>query len=195
VGTVECPYQSRTASQESRSGVGWCFVKALAVWLIIVVAEILQGVARGLFHSPRIRELRARQIGVFTGSGIILAVAIGFARWIGLRSVCPLPGNGFLWPILILSFEIAFGRLAAGASWERIGSDLNRPVPAGAAPGPFFAASIVARVTWLPTIPAHAPAILRHSWRRISGDFRDSRLSLIEPVREPLTSPMSQPAG
>ena len=32
---------------------------------------------------------------------------------------------GFLWLILTVTFEIAFGRAVVGASWQRIGSDYN----------------------------------------------------------------------
>ena len=40
------------------------------------VAEILHGIASGIFLVPHVGEFRSSQIGVFTGSVIILAVAL-----------------------------------------------------------------------------------------------------------------------
>ena len=47
--------------------------RAVAVWLVIILAEILHGIARGLLLVPLVGEFRSSQIGVFTGSLIILA--------------------------------------------------------------------------------------------------------------------------
>jgi hypothetical protein len=46
-------------------------------------------------------------------------------RWLGARSVYQLMGVGLLWLVLMLGFEIGFGRFVMGYSWERIGSDYN----------------------------------------------------------------------
>ena len=32
---------------------------------------------------------------------------------------------GFLWLVLTLAFEVAYGRIVVGASWERIAADCN----------------------------------------------------------------------
>ena len=48
-------------------------VRALAVWLVLICAEILHGIARGIFLVPHVGEFRSNQIGVLTGSIIILA--------------------------------------------------------------------------------------------------------------------------
>ena len=32
---------------------------------------------------------------------------------------------GFLWLVLTLAFEVAFGRFVVGASWERLAADYN----------------------------------------------------------------------
>ena len=55
-------------------------VHALALWLILIVAEIVHGIVRGVFLVPRVGEFRSSQIGVFTGSVIILAVTWLFVR-------------------------------------------------------------------------------------------------------------------
>jgi len=40
-------------------------------------------VARAAFLVPYVGEFRSNQIGVFTGSVIILAIALAAVRWIG----------------------------------------------------------------------------------------------------------------
>jgi hypothetical protein len=59
------------------------FFRAIAVWIVLIFAEILHGITRGAFLVPHIGEFRSGQIGVFTGSLIILAIALVFVRWIG----------------------------------------------------------------------------------------------------------------
>jgi hypothetical protein len=100
-------------------------LKSLVVWVIIVCAEIANGIARTLLLVPYVGDLPARQIGVFTGSAIILTIAIIFIKWIGAKSVFHLLSIGLLWLVLMLTFEITFGLFVAGISWERIASDYN----------------------------------------------------------------------
>ena len=100
-------------------------VRAFAVWLVLIVAEILHGIARGILLVPHVGEFRSNQIGVFTGSIIILAIALVFVRWIGASRTTELLAVGVLWLILTLAFEVAFGRFVVGASWERLAADYN----------------------------------------------------------------------
>jgi hypothetical protein len=100
-------------------------LKSLAVWVVIVCAEIIHGIARTLLLVPYIGDLPARQIGVFTGSLIILTIAIISIKWIGAKSRSQLLAIGLLWLGLMLTFEITFGLFVAGVSWERIVSDYN----------------------------------------------------------------------
>ena len=100
-------------------------VKAVAIWLVLIVAEILHGIARGIFLVPHVGEFRSNQIGVFTGSIIILLIALAFVRWIGAPRTTALLAVGVLWLGLTLAFEILFGRFVVGASWERLAADYN----------------------------------------------------------------------
>ena len=56
--------------------------KAIAIWLVLIVAEIVHGVIRGILLVPYVGEFRSNQIGVFTGSPIIFAIAVAFVRWL-----------------------------------------------------------------------------------------------------------------
>ena len=99
--------------------------RAIAVWLVLIVAEILHGIARGIFLVPHVGEFRSNQIGVFIGSVIILAIAVAFVRWIGASRSTDLLAVGVLWLGLTLAFEILFGSFVVGASWERLAADYN----------------------------------------------------------------------
>ena len=100
-------------------------LRGIAVWVVIILAETVHGVARTLFLEPRVGDFRARQIGVFTASLIILAIALGFARWLRPCSARHLLGVGPLWLFLTLAFEVLLGRFVMGYSWARLTSDYN----------------------------------------------------------------------
>lgn len=88
-------------------------------------AEVLHGTARVFLLEPLVGDFRARQIALFTGLAIILAIVIAFIRWIHATNTAQLLGVGLLWLGLTIGFEILLGRLVMGLSWERIGSDYN----------------------------------------------------------------------
>ena len=102
-------------------------VRSIIVWLVLICAEILHGIVRGIFLVPRVGALRSNQIGVFTGSIIILVIAWVFVRWIGATRPTQLLTVGLLWLGLTLTFEILFGRFVMGAAWERMTADYNVP--------------------------------------------------------------------
>ena len=100
-------------------------MRALAIWLIMIAAEITHGVARTILLVPLAGELRSNQIGVFTGSIIILAIAYVFVGWLGTTNPTELLLVGSLWVGLTFSFELLFGRFVVGLSWERLVADYN----------------------------------------------------------------------
>jgi hypothetical protein len=69
-----------TRQEGTLSGI---ITRAIAVWIVLIVAETVHGLTRGVFLVPRVGEFRSNQIGVFTGSIIILVIAFCFVRWIG----------------------------------------------------------------------------------------------------------------
>ena len=100
------------------------FARALGVWCVIALAETVHGVLRGLFVTPVVGDLRARQIGVFVGAAIILLIARLFRRWTGAVTTRQQLAVGAGWVALMLLFEIGLGRLL-GFSWNRILSDYD----------------------------------------------------------------------
>jgi hypothetical protein len=99
--------------------------RALAVWLIIMFAEIIHGLLRTAFLTPCVGDFQARQIGVFVGSLLILTITCLSVRWIQADTIQALTVVGFFWLALTLLFELSFGRFVLGLSWKRIASDYD----------------------------------------------------------------------
>ena len=99
--------------------------RALEVWLLIVAAETVHGFARVAILEPLVGDFRARQIAVFTGSLIILTIAVVFRNWMPLSSGSRAGVVGVFWVVLTIAFEIILGRFVANLSWERILEDYN----------------------------------------------------------------------
>lgn len=99
--------------------------KALIVWCAIAAAETLHGIARVRLLNRRLGDRRARQVGVFTGSAIILGIGWLTVPWIAPASNGDCLAIGALWLVLMLAFDIGLGRLAFRASWSRIAADFN----------------------------------------------------------------------
>lgn len=100
-------------------------LKAFVVWLLIAVAEVLHGIVRVRLLNRRVGDHRARQIGVFTGSGIILMISWFAVPWLRASTTGQLLGVGFFWLALMLALEVGFGRLVFRASWQRIAADFD----------------------------------------------------------------------
>ena len=100
-------------------------ILSLAIWLLIICAEIIHGILRVILLVPLVGEFRSNQIGVLSGSAIILAIAYFTIRWIGAQRTSELLSVGLIWVLLTVAFEVLFGRFVVGLSWERIASDYN----------------------------------------------------------------------
>jgi hypothetical protein len=92
--------------------------------MLMMLAETGHGAVREIFIAPLIGAGSARQLGVFTGSLIVLAIA-----WLSSRSLRADTRRsqmrvGGLWVVLTLLFELSLGR-AMGISWARLLSDYN----------------------------------------------------------------------
>lgn len=98
--------------------------KAIAVWMLIVLAESIHGAIRELFIAPAIGDMLARQIGVFVGSALILLVAWLTASWLDAATLKDQLSIGALWVALIVIFEISLG-LSLGYTRERMLSDYD----------------------------------------------------------------------
>lgn len=105
---------------------GWQFViRCLAIWIVLILAEIVHGILRTIVLVPIMGKFRSNQIGVFTGSAIILAIAYFTIRWIGAKRHIELLLVGLIWLVLTVAFEVLFGRFVIGLTWEHIASDYD----------------------------------------------------------------------
>ena len=100
-------------------------IRSLAVWLLIICAEIIHGILRAILLVPMVGEFRSNQIGVFTGSLIILAIAYFTIRWIGAQRTSELLLIGMIWVLLTVAFEVLFGRFVVGLTWEELLAGYN----------------------------------------------------------------------
>lgn len=98
--------------------------RGFAVWLIIIAAEFVHGTLRILLLEPVVGDFRARQLTVFSGILIILAITRLFIGWMRPLTRARQIYVGLMWTILTVAFEISLGRIL-NLSWERIFSDYN----------------------------------------------------------------------
>ena len=101
------------------------FLKSIAIWLIFITIESLNGTVRTLWLVPSLGDLRAHQLSFITGSLLILTIATISIRWIEATSLAQLISVGVLWMLLTVTFEVVLGRWAFGYSWAQIAADYN----------------------------------------------------------------------
>lgn len=99
--------------------------RGLFVWLLIVAAETVHGITRKFLLQPFLGDFRARQVSVFIGAVIIVAITFVFVRWLKASHFSHFILVGVMWVALTVGFEILLGRLVMDLSWERISSDYN----------------------------------------------------------------------
>lgn len=100
-------------------------LRSIAIWLIFIIIESLNGTIRTLWLVPLLGELRAHQISFATGSLLILTIATLFVRWLKIANVSQSIGVGVLWMLLTVLFEVSLGRFAFGYSWSQIAADYD----------------------------------------------------------------------
>jgi hypothetical protein len=101
------------------------FLRALAVWLVLLLVESVHGIFRRVVLEPWIGDVSARQISVVTGSLLIVTTSYLFIDSIRPGTSQQLTGIGVMWVLLTIAFEIGAGRIMLQYPWERILSDFN----------------------------------------------------------------------
>jgi hypothetical protein len=100
-------------------------LKSIAIWLVFIVVESLNGTARIFWLEPLIGDRLAHQISFASGSVLILAIATLFIHWLKTSHASQLLNVGVLWLVLTVVFEMILGRFILGYSWQQIGADYN----------------------------------------------------------------------
>lgn len=99
--------------------------KALVIFALIALVETVHGSLRVRYLNRPLGDHRARQVGVFTGSALILAIAWLTAPWLAAPSATAAWGVGGLWLGLMLAFEVWVGRRLFHASWARVFAEFD----------------------------------------------------------------------
>ncbi|WP_293678655.1 hypothetical protein [uncultured Phenylobacterium sp.] len=98
-------------------------LRAVLVWLVIIVAESAHGAIRRLLFSPE-ATFTIRQLSVLVGAIMIFAITWVFLDWIRIRTARGALAIGAVWVVLTAAFEVALGRLT-GLGWDRILADYD----------------------------------------------------------------------
>ncbi|MFM7219505.1 MAG: hypothetical protein ACKO21_04695 [Nodosilinea sp.] len=101
------------------------FLRSVIVWLLIALAETLHGILRVRLLNRRIGDRQARQVGVLTGSIMILLIGWLTMPWIGPASIPQCLTIGALWLALMLTFEFGLGHWVFRFSWRRLTADFD----------------------------------------------------------------------
>ena len=141
------------------------WLRALALWFVLMTAETLHGLWRAKVLAVWIGDAAARDVSVFTGSLVILLITWACIGWIPARTARMLLLVGFTWVVLTIAYELALGRLVFYQSWADIASDFDllhgRLLPLGLLFlmfSPLLAAQLrgrIARLTSAATIIPH----------------------------------------
>ena len=72
-------------------------IRSLAIWLVLICTEIIYGILREPILARLVGHFRSNQIGVFTGSVIIISIACFTIRWIMAKQTREVMTVGFVW--------------------------------------------------------------------------------------------------
>jgi len=102
------------------------FIYALGVWLIFVVAAILNGVFRETFITPKVGEHAGHIISTIILISLILTVTALFISNLKVNyTKTDLILIGAFWVTLTILFEFGFGHYIVGHSWSKLFADYN----------------------------------------------------------------------
>lgn len=98
---------------------------SLLVFLLIALAETVNGIVRVRLLSRRLGNRRARIVSLLTGCLLILLITWATLPWIGPETAADALLVGALWLVLMLAYDIGIGRWAFGMRWEKILADFD----------------------------------------------------------------------
>jgi len=96
------------------------WIKAVALWLAILVLAILNGAFREWMLMPAMGSLTGLVASGAILSACIFLVAMVAVPWFGPLGAGRFLSVGALWLLLTLLFEFGFGRLVQHRSWAEL---------------------------------------------------------------------------
>jgi len=112
-------------SAERRSDFRRLVLRSVSVWLVVIAAEIIHGIVRAIMLAPLVGQFRSDQIGVLTGSMIILLIAYLSAGWLAAESLGKQLLVGAIWVAFTVAFELTFGIFVLGLPWREIAASYD----------------------------------------------------------------------
>jgi hypothetical protein len=109
----------------SEGGINMLFMQAVGVWIILLIAAIINGTLRQKFISTLLDELPAHLVSTILLAVIIFIVSSLFIRAKGITKRSTLFLIGGLWVVLTIAFEFLFFHYATGVPWSKLLADYN----------------------------------------------------------------------
>lgn len=100
-------------------------IKALIVWFLIAIGEIINGNIRVRLLQRKYGQRRAKQLSFFLGIAIFWTITWFFLSWVGPSNLYQCFGIGLIWMLLMLLLDIYFGKFVFRYSWQKISDDFN----------------------------------------------------------------------
>jgi len=101
-------------------GLKMLLLKAIAVWLLILVLAVLNGGLREAVLLPAFGKPLALVLSGVLLCACIVAVALVLVPRLGPLRAAQALNLGLLWLALTLAFEFGFGRLVQGRPWREL---------------------------------------------------------------------------
>jgi hypothetical protein len=100
-------------------------LRALAIWLLLLVLAVLNGGVRDTWLSPRLGDQLGRAASTVTLCGLILLATWLTIGWIRPATARQALAVGGLWLGLTLAFEFLAGHYAFGKDWSELLADYD----------------------------------------------------------------------
>jgi hypothetical protein len=100
-------------------------VRALGVWLVILLLAMVNGSVRNALVAPRVGDQAAHLIATVVLSALVVLLVLWTIPWIGPASRGDALRIGAMWVVLTLAFEFLAGHYLFGAPWERLLADYD----------------------------------------------------------------------
>lgn len=98
--------------------------RVVAVWLVIIFTESVNGTVRRIYLEPVMGDFPARRVGFLIGMLLVFLVTLLFTRLIAAPDLKGPFLVGLIWMLLTAGFELGLG-LLLGYSWDRILEDYD----------------------------------------------------------------------
>jgi len=100
-------------------------IKSVGIWLIIVIAAILNGVTREKLLTSLVGSGVSLPLSGITLSGLVLVITYFTIPFLGEVKTGVYFVIGLIWVVLTLAFEYLFGHYVAGKPWHEINQVFN----------------------------------------------------------------------